>query len=485
MKKEQFSLLLQVAFPLAYFLLSYDLPFWGDSIASVSKAAIRIYDEGLQHPWNYTDADPGHPTLFPWLIALGWKIFGYALWVPHALMALTLFACARLMYLLASPLSEEWKSALLLLLFVSPLTISQGVSISLQLPLTAFFLAAFYNWRKKYFGWFMFYASCMVLTHLQGVLLLATLSFFEVWKQKFNIPNLVKSAVYFFVPVGAFVIWCFVHYLEFGWAYITPNFPREEPGLDSMIYNLALMGWRYLDLGYFFIGIPAFWFAVKKVWKGSDGDSEKIFLLSILVLCIGISILFIDPPSHRYILPVYFYMALLFVKQLQSWSRTKQTMAFSAAVLLLLSGSIWHYPGKCLGDQNLVFLNYHSLEKEVEDLLPEGTVVYSFAPLNNNGPETYLEERHLIHRDLYGAQLDTVPFILQSNVTCEFARIDMDSLPLHFSVHSFERWGVYLNLWVNQNQWEQFPELKENHAREPGAVEEFIARLKKEIKPTP
>lgn len=329
----------------------------------------------------------------------------------------------------------------------------------------------------------MVWASFMMLIHIQAVLLLGILALFEAWKHFKEPKKVVRSALYFLIPSAVFGLWCLVHYFEFGWALFTPNFPRQRPGIATMAYNLGIMAWRYLDLGYFIISIPALFWSIKKLSKSATGDVEKIFLLSILVLCFGISILFVDPPSHRYILPVYFFAALLFIKFLEAKKEQARYLWIGTSTLVLLSGSLWYYPGKCLGDQNLVFMNYHELESEVEKLLPEGTSVYSYAPLNNDGRYSKLKQGHLIHHDLYGADYDTVPFILQSNLTCEFSPNDLELLEKGFSVQSFERWGVYLNLWVNQSQWDKYPNLKENKPRKEGKLEKFIYDLKRKIKP--
>lgn len=482
MKNAKLLRILPWLFGLLYFILSYSLPFWGDSIASVSKAAVRIFDEGLMHPWNYPDADPGHPTLFPWIIALFWKILGFHLWVPHLLVALMSAFLIQILDHYSKLLDEKLRIWAVLLIGIAPLTLSQAIEVSLALPLSLLTFLAAIDLKKGKVLRMSLWMSLMMLIHLQGMMLVAAIGFYDLlrsWPLKLSFW---KRLIWYLPPFLVFGIWLYFHQKEFGWALITPNYGRAAPGFKTIIYNLGISAWRLMDLGYFILSIPVLWALLKNLTKKKSSDQEKLFLSLFLVLCIGIPVVFAYPPNHRYIFPVYLLSVPLFLKNIQVLNDRKKVIRLSAAFLILLSGNLWYYPGKCLGDQNLVFLNYHELEKDIIQDIPEGSILYSYAPLNNNSRYTWLEEkRSVVYTDLYNRSFDSCDWIIESNVNCEFTASDRDSLSAHFVSRTYENFGVYANVWMNKRLLSIHPNFP-GPARNPGFLEEKMQRLKERLK---
>lgn len=467
---------------LFYFILSMQLPFWGDSIASVSKAAVRIFEEGLLHPWNYPDADPGHPTLFPWIIALCWTIFKQALWVPHALIALCMIGVLKFMQGTMRLYEEKLQAWGLLLLAVSPLLVSQAMEISLALPLTLAYLAAVQGLKKDNKLLWVLGMIALSLLHLQGMMLLAALGLYDLARSWPITIKWWKRAPYYFIPLITFGLWAYFHYYEFGWALFTPNYGRAAPGLGTILYNLAISAWRLLDLGYLILFLPVAWSVFQAARKRRISDLDRLFLASFLLLCIGIPVIFAYPPSHRYILPVYVLLVPLFLRFLQRKKKKVQVLWLSAAFLLLLSGNLWVYPGKCLGDQNLVFLSYLDLEEEIMEALPEKTVVHSFAPLNNASKFTWLvPERSIRYEDLYERDFKSIDWIIESNLNCEFTQEMKDELAQEFVAHSFESYGMYVNVWMNKNLINAYPEFA-TQPHQIGGLERWMRNLKDKAK---
>ena len=473
-------------FALVFFLLSYQLPFWGDGIASVSKAAVRIWQEGLAHPWNYPDTDPGHPTLFPWLIALGWKIFGFHLWVPHALMALCFGLLIRLLQDWLRLFDEKLQLMGSLLLVLAPLTVSQAVEISLQLPLTLAFFSALYGLKKNKSLLFTLSITALPLIHLQGILLLGVIGLYDLWRSLPLRLSWWKHALSYLLPPLAFGIWLYFHEKEFGWALVTPNYPRESPGLKTSLYYLGLVAWRLLDLGYFVLCIPVLLQLAGRVFKRRLSDIDRLFIPAFLILCVGIPFLFSYPPAHRYFFPVCLLFVPLFLRFLQQKKKTAQVAWLVGALALLLSGNLWYYPGKCLGDQNLVFLGYHTLEKQFMEEYPDVNVVHSFAPLNNNGLYTWLDSnRQLNYRDLYDRNLDSLDWIIESNLNCEFTPELRKEIEGRFVPRTYETYGVYLQVWMNRSLSGRYPDF-EGERHQPGRLEKFIRSLReKQLQQTP
>lgn len=477
MKVKQLLLWMPWGIALFYFLLSMSLPFWGDSIASVSKAAVRIYEEGLHRPWNYPDADPGHPTLFPWIIALCWALFGKSLWVAHALIALGVGALLGLMRQYVLLYDEKWQLGAFVLFLVSPLLVSQAMEISLALPLTLAFFASVSFLKKGNTVLWILSMIALSLLHLQGMLLVAALGLYDIFRSWPLKQAWWKRFPLYLIPLCSFGLWAWFHQQEFGWAIITPNYGREIPGIQTIIYNLGISTWRLLDLGYFLLFIPVFISFLRSILKGKLSDLDRLFMAVFIVLCVGIPVIFAYPPNHRYIFPVYLLLVPLFIRWLQNKPRMKQSLWFSTAFLFLLSGNLWFYPGKCLGDQNLVFLSYRDIEKEIMEVIP-GETVHSFAPLNNPSKFTHLvESRNIRYEDLYERDFDEINFILESNLNCEFTPEMKKKLEEEFVPRVFESYGVYVNVWMNRRLIGGPPNFA-TRAHVPGVVEEFIQSLK-------
>lgn len=482
MKLERTIRVLPFLIAAVYFGAGYDLPFWGDSVSSVSKAAIRIYSEGLDRPWNYVDTDPGHPTLFPWLIALFWRLLGYELWVPHALVALCSWG---ILYLIREQLKifeTKWQLFGLLLSAVSPLFISQSIEVSLSTPLTLAFLFAARSLKRGQYVYFSLAILALPLIHLQGVLLVAALGLYDLLRHWPTNKHWWMRSPLYLIPAAGLGIWLYFHYREFGWALVTPNYERASPSLKTIVYNFGISAWRLLDLGYFIVSIPLLYKIGQSIKKSATTDSEKLFVATFLFLCIGIPILFAYPPNHRYVYPVYLLLIPLFIRFLQKKKPSQQITWLGTAFVLLLSGNFWYYPGKCLGDQNLVFLNYQEIVKEMKEVLPEDAVLHSYAPLNIPSRYTHLRENVFPHyRDLYNLKTDSLDWVIESSLNCEYTPLVREELRQSFVARSFESYGVYVNVWMNKKLIAQHPDFA-TKPHEPSGFEKFIQEMKKRLK---
>jgi hypothetical protein len=121
-------------------------PFFGDAIASTSRAAHYIYEHHMGTVFYPADADPGHPTFYSWLLAFIWTICGRTLAVSH------LYGCIWALFLafmfrgVASLFLERREvniATVLLLLF--PTYLSQSAMMLNTVALMSFFLLAVYG----------------------------------------------------------------------------------------------------------------------------------------------------------------------------------------------------------------------------------------------------------------------------------------------------------------------------------------------------
>lgn len=432
-----------VAFQAAYFLYALNLPLFGDAIASVSKPARAIFESNLTRPWNYPDADPGHPTLFPFLIAILWKIFGLKLWVPHLLTALFTAGTALLLVLQINKSAPRAAMPGLVLLCISPLFVSQSVSVSLQTPLTFFFMASWAAISHQKIRWLYLTLPAMLLTHLQGVLLLPVLGALQLFYYRNDNPLHISRWLPYLFAGAVLSIWFWAHYATFGWITASPNYERGMPDMTALLLNLLRSGWRVIDFGYILLWIPLLILTYRK----QPLILKNELLLFAFIFTLPLAALFTYPPAHRYFLPLLYWLPFAFAASLSFFNKKTRTAWYVTAIAVLISGHLWVYPGKCAGDANVAYLGWFSIENEIQKALPEKEI-YTYAPLANEPVFTRLKEEKLMFHSLYNRNLTDVPFVLRSNMNCEFTREQLDSLT-HWPCRVWKKGGIYARVYAN------------------------------------
>jgi hypothetical protein len=450
---KKYLLYLPYGLALLYFFVSIHLPFWGDAIASVSKPALTIYDNGLFVPWNLPNADPGHPTLFPWLLALCWMLLGKSLWVAHLLVFIFIIALIWLTDKIGKGyLTDNHIFILKMSLLISPLFVSQALGVFLQLPLTVFFLAAYYASIKNKIIIAAILLSAMMLCHLQGVLFLMTFFIFRLWKwfESKSRLNFLQELLLFGLPTFVIALWLYFHKQEFGWALVTPNYMRASSDLKTGIYNFFIGIWRIVDLGYLLVSLFSFLLLIKRIKTKATSNLEKLLVSLSLVFLLVLPFLFAHPPNHRYFLGFFMIAFFVFFKFLQTKSLKYQVNMMVLNLLFLGVGNFMYYPGKCLGDANIVYLNYTNIEEELIKIIGAGHIVYSYAPLNNHSLYTQLSTKSTIdYADLYEEPIEKLPYVLRTNLNCEFTAEDLKRLEKNFQSHDMSVYGINATLYVN------------------------------------
>ncbi|MBN1867228.1 glycosyltransferase family 39 protein [Candidatus Sumerlaeota bacterium] len=198
------------------------LPLFGDAAAYVSVHTYNIY----LHPWLpfvTGDFDVGHPTLLYWIAALAWRVFGVSVAVGRivhlALGAVLLLYVHKTGRRLGLGGAAFWTA---LMTSWIPILASQTVQFNLDIPYTAFFVAAtYYFLRKNRPGRFVLFASAMVLSKLTGFLLLApmmVLAFSESVRERGlgDWRSHLRRTWLLGVPLVVLAVFCVVRYLATG-----------------------------------------------------------------------------------------------------------------------------------------------------------------------------------------------------------------------------------------------------------------------------
>lgn len=473
-------LALAALIPLAVALVCAGDPFHGDAVPNTSRPALQLLAVGPGWPLFVDRYDAGHPTLFPLLLAGVWRVFGASLPVAHGfslLMAwLTLAGVWRLARRFLSSAGASWAA-----LFASggAVFLAQTALVQSALPLAGAFVWALWALVAEKRLTFAAAALVLVLLHLEGCMLLATLGVVDiVWRWHYGgLPDrrwLLGRLAMYAPAAGAFGLWLAAHQAATGWAVVSPEYAahRGGGGLGGTLYNVGILAWRWMDHGYGLLWAFILLFLKVLPPRGEDlggsqtrreapsptqpkGEGEwNRFLILLLVAAVVLSVLLAalnrGPLGHRYVLPVQLAAAVgaaVAVERMATQGRRRATRAVLA--LGLLGGNFLTYPGKCMGDATLHYRSVFALESEIAEKWG-GTPVHAYAPHSSPREYRYLSDiRGLETRRLYEAPPDSLRLVLRSNLSCEFSAVKRDSLLRVWPCECYERGGVQVELFVH------------------------------------
>jgi hypothetical protein len=460
-------------------------PFFGDAIASTSRAANHIYANDLDTIFYPTDADPGHPTFYSYVLAIVWKICGRTLWVSHLYSCVWALFLALMFRSVAKLFMERRKvniATILLLLF--PTYLSQSAMMLNTVALMSFFLLAVYgllNDRKRW----LFLGSClMCITHLQAAFLLLSLCSLDVYGnvwvlKKYPLLQWIKNRFLIYtIPFLLFAGWLFIHYRHTGWLLVSPQYGDVEElnGFSSYIKALLLMAWRMIDYGMlpFYIILGGIFITRK------ESRSNIIqWLVLVLLCCIGMAVFLENTIGHRYFMAFGMLAIILTMRALQYIAETKRNMIYVVLGLSLLAGNFLVYPGKNLGDATLAYRGYFTIEKQLKRDFDSSYRFYGHAPIANASQLMHLDNTGLKVDRINETPFDSLPVIVQSNMNAEFTAEQKHYLADHWYGKSYEAGAVYVNVFLNPKFYNAPTEWK---LREQSEAEKQMEKLKQLLK---
>lgn len=442
--------LLQVC---VWFIVRND-PFFGDSIASTSKAALAIYDSGFQNIFYPAAVDPGHPTLFPVLMALCWSIAGQSLWISHlvsGLCALFLLWSLRKCCLLFVSLPHANMIVLLSCFFATCLSMS-AMMLNTTL-LMSFCLLAIYALLSEQKILFILVTSLMMLTHLQAAYFLTALAVADCWiALRINKQSVWKwiqtTWMNYTIPFLVFVVWLIFHYRHAGWLLHSPNYSDSQSlkGLGTFVKSFALICWRLVDYGMLPVHCIT---AAALLRKRINQKLAAVFCIMLLVTCLIMAITLEHTIGHRYFLMFQLLSIAIAVSYLVQLERRYLVACTGLMLMSLVAGNFLYYPGKTLGDATLTYRSYFAIEQQLQQDVEDSDTLYSYAPIANPVRTRYLAETGLSISRITSDSLSQYPIILQSNVNAEFTAAQKEYLETNWYGKSYEQGAVYVTVFLN------------------------------------
>jgi hypothetical protein len=458
-----------------YFVVKND-PFFGDAVSSVSRAAVEMYGSDFTKIGFPSGYDPGHPILIPGLYAIIWKLFGLGLAISHLLNFLFSIAIAFLCFHWMKRFYNE-KLGLIAasLLALTPLFVSQTAMLNTHLPLCFFILLTAYGLKTENKMMIVLGSVLSVLTHLQALFYLASLVIWYFYRDGLSTKSFRKISLWMLPASIAFFLWVAFHFYTTGWAISSPDYAdhRGMSSLKGILVNLILADWRIMDFGQIALVLLVLKGLLTHKFKRIP-DEVIIFLACYGFNALAIAFTTTTGPAHRYFLPCLPFLIMgatvAFVELRTIWR--------ICAVLVLISGHFWFYPGKIIGDATLHYRSGFQLMPEITELAGEDPV-YSYAPLGNSVKHTYLMGNLNNFRSLYNVDFDTVPYVLYSNLSGDFSPEMLQNLRKGWHGKSLEEGQIYFDLFANPKL---FPEKKGWELRKPSRYEKLMIEFKQKMR---
>jgi hypothetical protein len=480
----KYFFLLVIAVQCLLWFVVKDDPFFGDAIASTSKAANNIYDHNLRTIFYPADADPGHPVFYAYVLAMQWKVLGYNLWVSHlysCFWAVMLTIAFRKIASLLLPIEQVNIATVFVLLF--PTYLSQSAMMLNTMALMCVFLFAVYGVLIQN-RWIIVLAGVlMCVTHLQSVFLLLSLACFDLYRhvifqktQPFGSWFKSRFRVYT-IPVIIFAFWLWAHKQHTGWVLVSPQYAdvQELNTLSEYLKAMLLIVWRLVDYG-----MLPFYLVLLIVYYNQKENRKELMQWFVLLApcCLAMAVFLSHTIGHRYFMGFGLLVILVAVQALQYLKPMGKILVFLALGFSLIAGNFLYYPGKILGDATLAYRNVFTIEKQLYNEYGDA-LFYSHAPIANERKHRYLSDKGLTVERINDTDLNHLPAILQSNVNAEFTQAQIDFLAANWYGKSYESGPVYITLFLNPKF---YPTATECSFRNPSAFERYLLKLKQNLK---
>jgi hypothetical protein len=459
------------------FLVFKDDPFFGDAISTISRASHHIIQSGFTSIAYPEHLDPGHPIIFPILYAGIWQIFGLQLPVSHVVNLIFSLGIVFLIWRWTKRDQgriQAWAGVFLLL--CTPIFIAQTAQMNTHLPLTFFVLGFAYSLRFNRLVWQIVFSSLILITHLQGMYYLVPLLMWWFFKEERPFKEkVIYLSKMLLVPVTLFIIWLFYHHSITGWWISSPTYSghRGMPSIKRIFINLILADWRISDYGQIALFIVPLIVFFKRDFKLTWNHPMAIFLMLYVFNSITLAITTQTGPAHRYLLGCLPFMIMMNVYMMKQVNRR----VWFVVIPILLSGHFWFYPGKVMGDATLAYRDLFPLIEQMNDEFPN-ELMYSYAPLSNPGVYTYLNGESADRRALYDVDVNSVKYVIRSNISGDFPIEQVAMLQNDWSVRTYQKGYVYVEVYANPVQ----TEIPNPNKRIIHGFEKWMIDMKQKIK---
>lgn len=387
---------------LLLFVITCQFPFFWDTIQLASAHAHYFFETDFQSIILPNELDSGHIPFLGFYLGIIWKVFGKTLFVSHlAMLPFIMGIVYQSLLLTKSLFKERWQFKAALLLVCDATLLAQSTMVSPDVLLVFSFLTAMNcliaGKRKLLSVAFLGLAlssmrgmMCVAAYFLMEVTLLMADDPMKVSKYYFiqmfkKVLHLLKAYYLCIIVASAFLFW---HYMKTGWIgyhKTMPWYPLFQPvGLQGIIRNIGILGWRLMDFGRLFMWISGLLCFIHFI-RNKPLITRNLRSLLILTVCTFLAlahavIFHKNLSGHRYLIPIYLMFSLsvsYYVFEVSNRERWKKFF-FWFVLLGSLTGNLWVYPDRIAKgwDSTLGYLPYFHLRSEMISFMKENKISF-------------------------------------------------------------------------------------------------------------
>ncbi|MCB0506826.1 MAG: hypothetical protein R2739_10100 [Chitinophagales bacterium] len=430
-------------------IFSWHLPFFWDSILTSTNSQF-FFEQGWNGLLLPTLFDAGHPPFFYVYITLFYFIFGKTLLAVHlAMLPITLLGIISFVALLNIFKIEKRLHVVACILFFSiPAVLTQYTLVSYDAAMLSLYLAALVAYFKQRKFLLTLFSILLVSVSLRGSIALAALSASIFFLEKQNIKSWLKWNVCFLPAIFFLIVWLIYHYVETGWLISTPSenwiTQRGFADANQLVINVVSIVRCFVDVGVVVLSLLCLFYFIK--YK----KINSVFLICIVPFVLfSISFLpFQNPIAHRYYLIVYVLMLI----PILSWLKNKSVLYGIIIACLLILGNFQIYPAPISNawDCTMTYLSYQKCMNAFnQENKIKKTEIASVFPMMCSEQQTLLNSDSTRLIDIQGKTLDSIPYVLYSNVGNDFSDEQFHQLKKWEKLQEWKHGFVYFILYKN------------------------------------
>jgi hypothetical protein len=445
-------------------LLPYAHFFFWDTVQLSSLQAHWYFDQKFAFFFLPEQLDSGHPPFWGIYLALIWSVFGRSLLISHlAMLPFLLGIVWQVSRFKEGNLPSGTKYWFLLWLFVDPVFAGQAIMVSPDIALLFFFIAGVRGVLEDR-KWALLIAGLgLAAVSLRGMMVAAALGLFIVsraWTTS-DSKKLVKAikGISPLIPGGLLALFFLAgHFLVKGWLGFHPDSPWapsfESVDVIGVLYNVAVLGWRFLDhgrVGEVIVLLIVFWILRKNLFQLLKGNDWLILFLCLAVFLLPSMLLKKGLLAHRYLLPLFISLHLFTLSFSFNLKLSFRKVLKPVVWSFLILGNLWIYPRKVSQgwEATLAHWPYYELRNHMIEYIDEKGI--SLNQIGTVFPNTaQLRYIDLSERTAQFAlkDLNTNEYFFYSNVFNDLSDEEIDTLFLKWKKEKeLKRGGVEVILF--------------------------------------
>jgi len=408
-------------------------------------------------------------------VAALWLLFGKTLVVSHwSMLPFLLILVVQWFKLGRRLVGKSLLPYFMLYLMIDPVIASQASLVSPDLVLAACFLLlvnSVYEGAKNMHILSVIGLGMISTRGMMVAFLVFIWQYFFIRRRRESQARLAHlvDVLYPYLPGGMMAsLYLVYHYWATAWigyhanSEWAPSFAFAD--IQQVLKNGIVLIWRLLDFGRLFL-VGGILFMIWILWNRNslikgliDPQLKKVWaLLVILLIGLGFSFLiYAGLQQHRYLIPVYLSLTLLFfliIKELPSdrWTPKLKSLFVGGVAVGLLTGNLWIYPDRISQGWDSTLAHWPFFELRSQMLAYINTSEIPLEEIGTAFPEIGAVKFKNLSEDLSGFKakdMQTDKFILYSNIMNDYSDTELWRLREEWEVlHEIRKRGVKMILY--------------------------------------